>query len=311
MLDVKRMRILKEVADHGSFSAAAESLSYTQSAVSQQIAALEREANTQLVTRGSRGIRLTEAGEALVKHADAILTRLADAEAELEAIAGLRGGRLRLAAFPTVGATLMPLAIATFRDRHPDIELTVRQLEPEDSLPLLKSGELDIALTIEPSARPEEKDGVETQFLLDDPMYAVLPPNHPFANKARIRLKDLSGESWIGTTDACSCGELVRSHCIRMGFEPHITFESDDYLAIQGLVAAGVGVALIPTLALTTVRDDIVIRDLGTEAPVRKIAAATLPSSQRSPAVLAMLDVLAGVAQQYAEPTPHLTAVAS
>jgi DNA-binding transcriptional LysR family regulator len=311
MLDVKRLRILKEVADRGSFSAAAEALSYTQSAVSQQIAALEREANTQLVTRGSRGIRLTEAGEALVKHAGAILTRLADAEAELEAIAGLRGGRLRLAAFPTVGATLMPLAIATFRDRHPEVELTVRQLEPEDSLPLLKSGELDIALTIEPSARPEDKDGVETQFLLDDPMYAVLPPNHPYANKARIRLKDLSGESWIGTTDACSCGELVRSHCIRLGFEPHITFESDDYLAIQGLVAAGVGVALIPTLALTTVRDDIVIRDLGNEAPVRKIAAATLPSSQRSPAVLAMLDVLAGVAEQYAEPTPHLTAVAS
>jgi DNA-binding transcriptional LysR family regulator len=311
MLDVKRLRILKEVADKGSFSAAAESLSYTQSAVSQQIAALEREANTQLVTRGSRGIRMTEAGEALVKHADAIITRLADAEAELEAIAGLRGGRLRLAAFPTVGATLMPLAIATFRNRHPDIELTVRQLEPEDSIPLLKSGELDIALTIEPSSRPEDKEGIETQFLLDDPMYAVLPPNHRLAGKARIKLKDLTNESWIGTTDACSCGELVRSHCIRMGFEPQITFESDDYLAIQGLVAAGVGVAMIPTLALTTVRDDIVIRDLGNEAPVRQIAAATLPGAQRSPAVIAMLDVLAGVAQQYAQPGPHLTAVAS
>jgi molybdate transport repressor ModE-like protein len=311
MLDVKRMRILKEVADHGSFSAAAESLSYTQSAVSQQIAALEREANTQLVTRGSRGIRLTEAGEALVRHADAILTRLADAEAELEAIAGLRGGRLRLAAFPTVGATLMPLAIATFRDRHPDVELTVRQLEPEDSLPLLKSGELDIALTIVPSGRQQDEDGVESQFLLADPMFAALPPNHPLANKARLRLKDLSGESWIGTTDACSCGDLVRSQCIRMGFEPHITFESDDYLAIQGLVAAGVGVALIPTLALTTVRDDIVIRDLGSDAPVRQIAAATLPGAQRSPATRAMLDVLHDVSAEYVEPAPHLTAVAS
>ncbi|MEA2425233.1 MAG: hypothetical protein QOH13_1643 [Thermoleophilaceae bacterium] len=309
MLDVKRLRILKEVADQGSFSAAAEALSYTQSAVSQQIAALEREAKTKLVTRGSRGIRLTEAGDALVKHADAILTRLADAEAELEAIAGLRGGRLRLAAFPTVGATLMPLAIATFRNRHPDIELTVRQLEPEDSIPLLKTGELDIALTIDPSVRAEDSEGIETQFLLDDPMYAALPLNHPLANKTRLRLKDLSGESWIGTTDACSCGDLVRSQCIRMGFEPHITFESDDYLAIQGLVAAGVGVALIPTLALTTVRDDIAIRDLGNEAPIRNIAAATLPSAQRSPAVIAMLEVLADVATQYAHPTPHLAAV--
>ena len=310
MLDVKRMRILKEVADHGSFSAAAESLSYTQSAVSQQIAALEREAGTQLVTRGSRGIKLTEAGEALVRHADAILTRLADAEAELEAIRGLRGGRLRMAAFPTVGATLMPLAIATFRERHPDVELTVRQLEPEDSLPLLKCGDIDIALTIEPSAL-EESEGLDSTFLLDDPMFAALPLDHPLARKSRIRLKDLANDSWIGTTDACSCGALVRNQCIRMGFDPSITFESDDYLQIQGLIAAGVGVALIPTLALTTVRDDIVIRDLGTDAPVRKIAAATLPGAQRSPAARAMLDVLGEVAAQYAKPAPHLAAVAS
>jgi molybdate transport repressor ModE-like protein len=310
MLDVKRMRILKEVADHGSFSAAAESLSYTQSAISQQIAALEREAGTQLVTRGSRGIKLTEAGEALVRHADAILTRLADAEAELEAIAGLRGGRLRMAAFPTVGATLMPLAIATFRERHPEVELTVRQLEPEDSLPLLKCGDIDIALTIEPSAL-DESDGLDSTFLLDDPMFAALPLNHPLADKSRVRLKDLANDSWIGTTDACSCGALVRNQCIRMGFEPNITFESDDYLAIQGLIAAGVGVALIPTLALTTVREDIVIRDLGADAPIRQIAAATLPGAQRSPAARAMLDVLTEVATQYAKPAPHLAAVAS
>src|SRR5437588_2836007 len=152
MLDVRRMRVLREVAVRGSFSAAAEALSFTQSAISQQIAALEREAGCSLVQRNARGIRLTEAGEALVRHADAILARLSEAEAELEAIAGLRGGRLRLAAFPTVGATLMPLAIATFREEHPDVELTVRQLEPEDSLPLLKCGELDIALTIEPNS---------------------------------------------------------------------------------------------------------------------------------------------------------------
>src|SRR3982750_4617736 len=158
MLDVRRLRVLREVAARGSFSAAADALAYTQSAVSQQIAALEREAGTRLVERNARGVRLTAAGRALVEHADAILARLADAEAELEAIAGLRGGRLRLAAFPSVGATLMPLAIATFRERHPDIELTVRQLEPEDSLPLLKSGELDIALTIEPTTL-QDADG--------------------------------------------------------------------------------------------------------------------------------------------------------
>src|SRR5436190_5413553 len=311
MLDVKRMRILKEVADRGSFSAAAEALSYTKSPGSPQRAAHAREAGAQLVTRGSRGIRMTEAGEALVRHADAILTRLADAEAELQALAGLRGGRLRLAAFPTVGATLMPLAIAHFRERHPDIELTVKQLEPEDSLPMLKMGELDIALTIEPNSSGDD-EGLDTTFLLEDPMFVALPVNHPLAHKSRVRLRDLAQESWIGTTDACSCGALVRNHCIRGGgFEPQITFESDDYLAIQGLVAAGVGVAMIPTLALTTVREDIVIRDLGNEAPVRAIAAATLPGAQRPAAARAMLDVLTEVASQYAKPTPHLAAVAS
>src|SRR5918992_1839096 len=125
MLDVKRLRVLKEVAAQGSFSAAAESLAYTQSAVSQQIAALEREAGTMLVERGARGIRLTEAGEALVRHADAIFARLAEAEAELDAIAGLRGGRLRLASFETAGATLVPLAVASFRASHPAVELTL------------------------------------------------------------------------------------------------------------------------------------------------------------------------------------------
>src|SRR5918997_3226146 len=140
MLDVKRLRVLHEVARQGSFSAAAESSSYTQSAISQQIAALERETGTTLVDRGARGIRMTDAGEALVRHADAILTRITDAEAELEAIAGLRGGRLRLATFPTAGATLIPLAVAAFHDRHPGVELSLTEAEPEDALPMLKAG---------------------------------------------------------------------------------------------------------------------------------------------------------------------------
>src|SRR4051795_7320971 len=146
MLDVRRMRVLREVAVRGSFSAAAEALSFTQSAVSQQIAALEREAGTVLVQRNARGVRLTEAGEALVRHADAVLAPLAAGEAELEAIAGLRGGRLRMASFESAGATLMPMAIALFRERHPAIELTMVMGEPEETEPQLKSGELDLVI---------------------------------------------------------------------------------------------------------------------------------------------------------------------
>src|SRR5918999_1261359 len=145
MLDVRRMRVLREVGLRGSFSAAADALSFTQSAVSQQIAALEREAGTTLVQRSARGVRLTEAGEAVVRHTDAIMARLAEAEAELEAIAGLRGGRLRMASFESAGATLMPLAIARFRAEHPAVELSMSLSEPEDCIPLLRGGRLRAA----------------------------------------------------------------------------------------------------------------------------------------------------------------------
>src|ERR1700743_1687667 len=155
MLDVRRMRVLREVAVRGSFSAAAEALSFTQSAVSQQIAALERESGTTLVQRNARGVRLTEAGEALVRHTDAILARLAEAEAELEAIAGLRGARLRRAAFESAAASLMPLAIAAFRAAHPAVELSLILAEPDQSAPLLRSGELDLALGVDSRGRAE------------------------------------------------------------------------------------------------------------------------------------------------------------
>src|SRR3954453_4394459 len=171
MLDVRRMRVLREVAVQGSFSAAAEALSFTQSAVSQQIAALEREAGTVLVQRNARGVRLTEAGEALVRHADAVLARLAEAEAGLGAIAGLRGGRLRMASFESAGATLMPLAIAEFRERHPAVELSMALGEPGDTEARLKGGDLGRALGF--GSRDGADDGTERRFLVEDPMFLV------------------------------------------------------------------------------------------------------------------------------------------
>src|SRR5215213_6610624 len=276
MLDVRRMRVLREVARHGSFSAAAEALSFTQSAVSQQIAALEREAGTTLVERSVRGIRLTDAGRALVRHTDAILGRLAEAEAELEAIAGLRGGRLRMASFESAGATLMPLAIATFRERHPAVELSLSLAEPDDSVPKLRSGELEIALAFDSHGAPAPgDDSIERVHLLDDPLYLALAPDHPLAHKRNLRLADLAGDAWI-----------------------------------QGFVAAGVGVALIAELALTTVRDDIVIRSLGRETPIRRIHAAALAGGYRSPATAAMLEILTDVAARYQVRRPDLELVA-
>src|SRR3954447_23571919 len=181
MLDVRRLRVLREVAAQGSFSAAADALSYTQSAVSQQIAALEREAGVRLRQRSARGGRLTDAGRALVGHADAIIARLADAEQELEAIAGLRGGRLRVAAFPSACATLMPLAVARYRERHPGVDLSLHPADPPDGERLLRAGECDLALTIETTfATPDTRD-FERVELLDDPMYVMLPREHRLA----------------------------------------------------------------------------------------------------------------------------------
>jgi DNA-binding transcriptional LysR family regulator len=308
MLDVRRMRVLREVAVRGSFSAAAEALSFTQSAVSQQIAALEREAGTTLVQRNARGVRLTDAGEALVRHAEAIMARLAEAEAELEAIAGLRGGRLRMATFESAASTLMPLAIAAFRRRHPAVELSMTLAEPEDSVPLLRSGDLDLAIVFDTGAVPHT-DSVDRRHLFEDPMYLALPSDHPLAHRRRVRLEDLAGEAWVAGSSGCECNRLISRACAAAGFEPRIAFETDDYGAMQGFVAAGVGVSLIAELGLGTVRDDIVVRDLGRETPVRQIYAATLADGYRAPATQAMLEILDTVASTYASRRPALTLV--
>jgi DNA-binding transcriptional LysR family regulator len=302
MLDVRRMRVLREVAAQGSFSAAADALAYTQSAVSQQIAALDREAGIRLVDRNARGVRLTDAGRALVDHADAILARLADAEAELEAIAGLRGGRVRLASFPSAGATIMPEAIARFRERHPGVELTLEPAEPEPSLMKLRTGEVDVALDITAGYRTTGDDAIERVHLLDDPMYVALPKGHPLARKRNLKLAELAEESWIlGSTGSCPDTSIFLRSCQLAGFEPRVAFNSDDYFAIQGFVAAGMGASLIPDLALISVRDDIVVRSLGARPPVRVIWAATVRDSYCSPAKQAMLDVLAEVGAEFSE----------
>ena len=300
MLDVKRLRVLREVSMRGSFSAAAESLAYTQSAVSQQIAALEREAGTVLVERRARGVHLTEAGRALVAHADVILSRLADAEAELEAIAGLRGGRLRLVSFPTAGATIAPMAIARFRERHPGVDVTLAPREPDEGLDCLKAGECDIALTVEAGFAPISDPAIERHPLLDDPMYLCVSACHRVAKKPRIRLADLAEDSWIlGTTGVCPDGVVLERACQAAGFEPRVAFQSNDYTAIQGFVAAGVGVCLIPDLALVAVRDDVVIRCLEGRAPTRHVLAATLAGGYLSPAASAMLDILREVGAEW------------
>src|SRR6185436_19578902 len=218
MLDVRRLKVLREVAQTGSFSAAAESLAFTQPAVSRQIATLEAEAGTRLVERSARGVRLTQAGELLVGHADAILDRLTAAENQDEALTS---------------------------------ELIDR----------VAAGELDLAIVANPE-RYELPGEIVIDHLMDDPQHLALSRDHPLADAAEIRMEDLVDEVWIEGRDS-ACAEPLRLAAAAAGFEPKICFESAQWLGKQGLVAAGVGITLIPTLALATVREDIVLRSLG------------------------------------------------
>jgi DNA-binding transcriptional LysR family regulator len=308
MFDVKQLKVLRAVAEHGSFSAAADALSYTQPAISQQIAALEKRAGTTLVDRGSRGVRLTDAGRTLVEHAEVVIARLAAAEAELEAIAGIRGGRVRLSSFPTAGASILPPAVAEFTRRHPEVELNFVEREPEDASASLRAAELEIAIVFEYSEMKQPEfdrmyEGIELHHLVDDPMYLALPRDHPLAAKPRVRLKDVAEETWVQESGAHSwCGSFHEAVCTNAGFQPKVGFRSDDYNVVQGLIAAGVGISLLPGLALTNLRDDIVVRSLGKGAPARKIAAATLAGRYRSPATEAMLEILSEVADRFELP---------
>jgi DNA-binding transcriptional LysR family regulator len=302
MLNLGRLEMLCEVVTRGSFSAAAEALSYTQSAISQAIARLEAETGATLVVRDRRGVRPTAAGSTLVEHAEAIFAQVKAAEADLAAVLGVRAGRLRVASFPSAGATLMPLAVATFRERHPHVALTLAEGEPEEIAPRLRAGEFDLALLFEfPGAREPAASAHASVTLLEDPMYVALRQDHPLASKEGLSLADLGDEQWVQTSASSPCARHVVRSCLAAGFEPVVTFESDDYETIQGLVAAGVGVALIPRLALTRVHRGIMVRRLAPRSPTRKVVAATTAGPGVTPAARAMVDVLSDVARRYAD----------
>ncbi len=305
MLDVRRMKVLREVAARGSFSAAAESLSFTQSAISQQVAALERETGATLLERGSRGVRLTDAGRALVCHADAILARLDDAEEELAALAGLRGGRLRLASFQSAGATLVPRAVAAFQGRHPEVELSMVEAEPDDAQDRLRSGEIDLALVYDFEPVPGSLGpDLELFGLIDDRYEAVVAKDHRLARRHRLEMADLKDDPWIASSPRCGCRAITERACSDAGFEARVGFEADETMSAMALVAAGVGVTIFPRLALNPLHPGVVARSLGRDAPVRRIWAARLADGYRSPASEAMVQILLDVAEEFRETEP-------
>jgi DNA-binding transcriptional LysR family regulator len=310
MLNLGRLQVLREVVARGSFSAAAEALSYTQSAISQSVSRLEAETGTALVIRDRRGVRPTAAGAALVAHAETIFEQVRVAEADLTAIVGGRAGRLRVASFPSGGASLMPMAVARFRRAHPDVALTLVEDEPEAIAPRLRAGELDLALLFEfPGAHARGQRpgaGLSSTLLLEDPMHLALPAEHPLVERPMLTLGDLRYEQWVQTSADSPCARHVVRSCLAAGYEPDVAFESDDYDTVQGLVAAGVGVALIPRLALIGGNSGIVVRALSPSSPARRVTVATMPGAGVAPAARSMIQVLTDVARRYSDRTVEL-----
>lgn len=309
MLDVRRLRVLREVAQRGSFSAAAESLSFTQSAVSQQVAALERECATTLLERGPRGVRLTEAGRALVAHADAILARIDDAEEELAAIAGLRGGRLRIATFQSAGATLVPRAVGEFHRRHPEVEITVKQ-EECTAVDMLESGEADLAIVMDFAHAPLVAPGLDLTHLLDDPYDVVLPSDHPLTGSQAIALAELSGERFVVGTAGSGCREGIIDACRAAGYEPDLAIESDENGQTMAFVATGLGVSILPRLGLSALHSGVEVRRIAGAAVTRRVFCATLAGAYRSPATGAMIEILRDAAGEFADMAPLTVAAA-
>ena len=294
MLDVRRLRVLCAVADHPTLSAAADALSYTPSAVSQQIVALEREIGVRVLHRGPRGVRLTAAGQLLVEQARPILSGLQAAEASLAALDGLGRGRLALASFATAGATILPRAIAEFRTRHPEVAITLTQADPQAAMARLRAGEVDLILTAdaEPQRRRARRAGDAARRSAARGAARVASARHARADRARgARERDVGRHA-----ERLGRPAALLSACARAGFIPRVAFESDEYLTIQQLVAAGVGVALVPGLAR---RSSSAPRTVGVPLAtpvVRRVMAAAHPPEFRAPAAGAMLAILGEVA---------------
>jgi DNA-binding transcriptional LysR family regulator len=301
---VRGIRVLCEVAAHGSFSAAAEALGLTQSAVSQHVAALERQTGLPLVERGVRPTALTDAGHALVRHGRAINARLDSAEQELAEIAGRRGGRLRFGSFPTALTTFVPAAIARLRDRRPATALTVVDDHLQGLLPRLSDGELDLAVVYDHDALRESArfEGGRVD-LFDDTFQAVLPRGHRAAAGRRpVDLTDLADEVWVGGRPGSAWFTIVRHSCRAVGFDPRVSLTSDDYRAVQAFVAAGLGVAVIPGLAVVRAPAGVEVRPLRAVAPVRRISVAYPDSAFRPPLVDEMISILRRVTQRFRSP---------
>jgi DNA-binding transcriptional LysR family regulator len=295
MHDLRRLRALHAVAEHGSFSAAALELGYAQSVVSHHVAALENEFGVTLVNRGTRPVTISDAGERLLRHSTAALGHIAAAEDELRAIAGIESGTLRVGAFLSACNSFVPNALAKFESAHPGIDLTLKQMEEQEAVRRLRSGDLDVAVVWKTWGTDEKgEEGFETVLLADDPYRVVMPRTHRLSSKQEIQIADLAGERFnapFNTGPGAPYRAMLSRVCAAAGFEPDIAYEVDDISVGRAFVAAGLCLGLAPELGIGGPRDDVAVLPVRDIAPFRSVHAAWL-KERRVPALSEMVKCL-------------------
>jgi molybdate transport repressor ModE-like protein len=304
MIDVRRLAVLREVARLGSFNQAAAALRLTPSAVSQQVSALERTLGTAVVRRSTRGVELTAAGRVLAETGDAIAAELSQAEREITRLANTRTEHLTIATFSSGGQRLLPAALTRFTAEHTGVELTILESDPEDSLPLVRAGAADLALAYHfdgpPPVRPGDRSGLTWTALLDDPMWIVLPARHPLAGRESLAIAELAEERWVH--GCLGMGDTLDHYAALAGFEIRTACSGTDYIFAQSLIRAGVGVGMIPQVALTADRDGLVTVPLLPPCPSRFVGLVT-PRRRQNPLTGALLRALHETVNALPEPS--------
>ncbi|MBB2943886.1 molybdate transport repressor ModE-like protein [Actinoplanes lutulentus] len=290
MIDARRLQVLSEVARHGSFNRAAAELRLTPSAISQQISALERTVGTPVVRRSTRGVELTEAGKVLVTTAESIAAELLCAQREIERLAAARTERLTVATFTSGGQRLLPPALTRFTAEHPGVELSVIESEPEDSLGLVRSGAADMALSYHFDGPPPSLPGLVWTPLLEDPMWIVFPAGHSLAERTSITIAELAAERWVH--GCLVVGDMLDHYAAMAGFEVRTSCRGTDYQFAQSLVRAGVGISMIPEVALTADRSGLTAIRLAPPGPCRFVGIATPRRRTTDPLVAEVVRLL-------------------
>ncbi|WP_399884472.1 LysR family transcriptional regulator [Streptomyces sp. BBFR51] len=277
MIDVQRLRVLRAVAEHGSFNRAAAALHLTPSAVSQHVAALERSLGAQVVARSTRGVTLTPAGRIMVGAAESVAAELVHAKQQVDRLGSGRT-RLTVATFTSGGRLLLPGALTHLAAAHPDTVVHVREAEPEESLPLVRQGAVDLALAYHFDGplpgRPGQSSSLEWTALMDDPLHVVLPEAHPLAGREALSLAELAAEPWV--LGCLKTEAYLRRHAERAGFDPQVRGTTTDYFFARSLVAAGMGISLIPSIAQTPPTPGLRTVPITPPTPTRHLGIATI-----------------------------------